>query len=123
MGLSTLPDRAMSRARALIRTREPSLLIVAAVIGCLAGLAVTIMSRLAQWLHVVLFSIEPDGFLSATAMISPPWRAAACCAVWARICDCTWPGSMSMEGAAGGVTGITGRTGVTGIATWGASGP
>jgi CIC family chloride channel protein len=77
MGLSTLPDRAMSRARALIRTREPSLLIVAAVIGCLAGVAVTVMSRLAQWLHVVLFSIEPDGFLSASAMISPPWRAAA----------------------------------------------
>ena len=60
---------------------------------------------------------------SAISGASPPWRAAACCAVWARICDCTWPGSMSMEGAAGGVTGITGRTGVTGIATWGVSGP
>jgi CIC family chloride channel protein len=77
MGLSTFPDRAMSRARALIRTRELSLLIVAAVIGCLAGIAVTVMSRLAQWLHVILFGIEPDAFLSATAIISPPWRAAA----------------------------------------------
>ncbi|WP_336799812.1 chloride channel protein [Kaistia sp. MMO-174] len=67
----------MSRARALIRTREPSLLIVAALIGSLAGIAVTVMSRLAQWLHVLLFDIAPDGYLSASAMISPPWRAAA----------------------------------------------
>jgi len=67
----------MSRARALIRTREPSLLIVAALIGSLAGVAVTVMSRLAQWLHVLLFDIAPDGYLSASALISPPWRAAA----------------------------------------------
>ncbi|MCX5568433.1 chloride channel protein [Kaistia nematophila] len=67
----------MSRARALIRTREPSLLIVAALIGSLAGIAVTVMSRLAQWLHVLLFDIAPDGYLSASALISPPWRAAA----------------------------------------------
>ncbi|WEK48894.1 MAG: chloride channel protein [Candidatus Kaistia colombiensis] len=77
MGLSALLDRAASRARALIRTQEPSLLIVAAVIGSLAGVAVTVMSRLAQWLHVLLFAIQPDDFLSATATISPPWRAAA----------------------------------------------
>lgn len=77
MGLSTFLDSAMNRIRTLIRTREPSLLIVAALIGCLAGVAVTIMSRMAQGLHVLLFAIEPDDFLSATAIISPPWRAAA----------------------------------------------
>jgi len=77
MAPSTLIDRTMSRARALVRTRELSLLLVAAVIGCLAGIAVTVMSWIAQWLHEVLFALEPAAFLSATAMISPPWRAAA----------------------------------------------
>lgn len=77
MRLASLLDRALSRSRALVRTGEPALLVVAALIGCLAGVAVTVMSRLAQWLHVVLFAIGRDDFLSATATITPSWRVLA----------------------------------------------
>jgi CIC family chloride channel protein len=77
MSLASLPDRFLARLRVLVRTGEPSLLVVAALIGCLAGLAVTVMSRIAQWLHVVLFAIGHDDFLSATTTIAPPWRVLA----------------------------------------------
>ncbi|WP_018181533.1 chloride channel protein [Kaistia granuli] len=77
MRLANLPGRAIARARVLVRSDEPSLLVVAALIGCLAGVAVTVMSRLAQWLHVVLFAIARDDFLSAALAITPSWRVLA----------------------------------------------
>jgi CIC family chloride channel protein len=77
MKLASLLDRVVNRIRVLVRTGEPSLLVFAALIGCLAGAAVTVMSRLAQWLHVVLFAIGHQDFLSASASIEPPWRVLA----------------------------------------------
>jgi CIC family chloride channel protein len=58
-------DTAVSKLKALIRRTEAGLVIIAAVIGVLSGLAVTVMSYLAQLLHRVVFGISSAGRLSA----------------------------------------------------------
>jgi CIC family chloride channel protein len=63
--LATWSDIAVSKLKALIRRTEAGLVIVAAVIGVISGLAVTMMSYLAQLLHRVVFGISDAGRLSA----------------------------------------------------------
>ncbi|MCX5494156.1 chloride channel protein [Kaistia dalseonensis] len=77
MPLAEPIDRIAVRLRTLIRSREPSLLVVAAFIGAISGTVVTLVSWAAQALHVLLFAIQPDVRLSAASVIEPAWRCAA----------------------------------------------
>ena len=57
--------------RALIRSREVFLVVVAGIIGAAAGLLTTAISRTSQLAHVVLYGINLDAHLSASAYVSP----------------------------------------------------
>jgi CIC family chloride channel protein len=63
--LATWSDIAVSKLKALVRRTEAGLVVIAAVIGVISGLAVTVMSYLAQLLHRVVFGISGAGRLSA----------------------------------------------------------
>src|SRR5580692_10879770 len=60
-----------TRARAFARSSELSLVVVAIVVGVLAGLCVTAMTFLAESAHVAIYGIALDVRLSAAAKISP----------------------------------------------------
>jgi CIC family chloride channel protein len=62
---------AAAKMRAFVRTSELSLVVVAVLIGALAGLCVTAMTAIAEFGHVALFGIPLDVRLSAAARISP----------------------------------------------------
>ncbi|MGD1036851.1 MAG: chloride channel protein [Roseiarcus sp.] len=62
---------AASRLRAIVRTNELSLVVVAIVVGGLAGLGVTAMTGIAETAHVAIYGIPFDVRLSAAARISP----------------------------------------------------
>jgi CIC family chloride channel protein len=51
--------------RALVRTDEIWLVVLAAVVGCIAGLSVTAMGMMTQLMHQLLFRIGPHERLSA----------------------------------------------------------
>ncbi len=55
--------------RALVRTDEIWLVVLAAFIGAAAGMIVFFMTAAAQFAHVVLFGIDMDEHLSATARV------------------------------------------------------
>ena len=57
--------------RALIRQREVFLVVVAALIGAAAGLLTAAISQASQLAHVILFGINLDAHLSASARIAP----------------------------------------------------
>jgi CIC family chloride channel protein len=59
------------RLRAFVRAHESSLVVLAAVIGTIGGLAVAAMGALVEWLHVVLFDIEMGERLSSQFKIEP----------------------------------------------------
>lgn len=60
--------------RALIRADEIWLSVLAALIGCFAGVCVFMMTHLTLALHRVVFGLHNDGRLSAVAFL-PPLRA------------------------------------------------
>src|SRR5580704_9290533 len=57
--------------RALVRADEVWLLVVAAGIGVVAGIAVWLINEAAQLFHQTLFGIGPDQRLSAMDHLSP----------------------------------------------------
>ena len=61
--------------RALVRTDEIWLVVVAAFVGASAGVIVFFMTLAAQLAHVFLFGIDMDEHLSATTQIEPWWRS------------------------------------------------
>lgn len=61
------------RARALVRTREAAIVLVAAVMGVLAGVAASAMGHAAQWMHEVLYDLAPGERLSASPALLSPW--------------------------------------------------
>jgi CIC family chloride channel protein len=65
------PPIAAARLRALLRSNELSLVVVAVFVGALAGLGVTAMTFVAESAHVAIFGIPFDVRLSAAARISP----------------------------------------------------
>ena len=72
---SLSPARAqgwLAKLRALVRASEVLLVLVAGLVGCLAGALVTFMSDLSQAAHVALFHIALDQRLSAVQRISLP---------------------------------------------------
>ena len=62
----------LAQLRGLIRASELGLVLVAGIVGCLAGAMVTFMSDLSQAAHVALFHIPLDERLSAAARVSLP---------------------------------------------------
>jgi len=69
-----LPPRgALGRLRAIVRSSEFALALIALVVGAAAGVMVMLMSRTVQWLHVLLFGIDLNERLSGAAHIAP-WR-------------------------------------------------
>jgi CIC family chloride channel protein len=59
------------RLRALVRARETSLVLLAAVIGTIGGLVVAAMSSAVTLLHLVLFNVPSGERLSAQSGIDP----------------------------------------------------
>jgi chloride channel protein, CIC family len=72
---TTVPVKAPSRFRTWVRGNEIGLVLVAAIVGVLAGLVVTAIGRTAEALHVVLFGAD-DGHLSSMSALLSPWHAA-----------------------------------------------
>jgi len=62
------------RLRAFVRSHEASLVVLAALVGAIGGLAVAAMSAAVEGLHVVLFNLEMGERLSSQYSIEP-WRA------------------------------------------------
>ena len=68
-----LPPRgALGRLRAIVRSSEFALALIALVVGAAAGVMVMLMSRTVQWLHVLLFGIDLNERLSAAVQIPFP---------------------------------------------------
>src|ERR1700722_12857083 len=59
------------RLRAFVRAHETSLVVLAALVGILAGLVVAAMSAAVDLLHVGLFNLEWGGRLSSQVRIDP----------------------------------------------------
>jgi CIC family chloride channel protein len=59
------------RLRAMVRARESSIIVLAAVIGLVAGLVVAAMSEAVGLMHLVFFGLDPGERLSARAWINP----------------------------------------------------
>jgi CIC family chloride channel protein len=57
--------------RAIVRAREAGLIVLAALIGALAGLAVVLMSRGVTILHSLLFGVPAGEHLSSQSAINP----------------------------------------------------
>jgi chloride channel protein, CIC family len=59
------------RLRAWVRAREAGTVVLAAVVGAVAGLVITVMSGVVVTLHEVLFQLAPGERLSAAKAINP----------------------------------------------------
>src|SRR5205823_1321612 len=59
------------RLRAFVRAHETSLIILAAIVGIIGGLAVAAMSMAVEVLHVLLFDLEMGDRLSSQYRIEP----------------------------------------------------
>ncbi|HEY4143083.1 MAG TPA: chloride channel protein [Pseudolabrys sp.] len=59
------------RLRAIVRTRESSVIVLAALAGALAGLVVAVMGALVELMHVTLFRLMPGARLSAQGSLDP----------------------------------------------------
>jgi chloride channel protein, CIC family len=59
------------RLRAFVRAHETSLIILAAIVGIIGGLAVAVMSMAVELLHVLLFNLEMGDRLSSQYRIEP----------------------------------------------------
>jgi CIC family chloride channel protein len=71
MAVSDLPFEAPRRLRALVRTREISIVLIAGVVGVLAGLVVAAMGAAVNFLHVTFFDLSAGERLSAVGSIEP----------------------------------------------------
>jgi chloride channel protein, CIC family len=67
-------NRALTRIRLLLRSNEFYLIPVALAIGTVVGAVVTLMSKIAQIAHVLIYGIPIDVRLSANAFVKP-WVA------------------------------------------------
>jgi len=59
------------RLRAIVRARESSLILLAALVGVIAGLVVAVMGEAVDLLHEVLFNLEHGERLSARLTLDP----------------------------------------------------
>lgn len=66
-----IPFEVPHRLRAIVRTRESSIILLAALAGAAAGLVVAVMGGLVQLMHVTLFQLVPGTRLSAQNGLDP----------------------------------------------------
>jgi chloride channel protein, CIC family len=59
------------RLRAIVRARESSVIVLAIVVGAIAGLAVSAMGQLVGLMHVIFFGLDPGERLSAQVSLNP----------------------------------------------------
>ncbi|HEY7998770.1 MAG TPA: chloride channel protein [Pseudolabrys sp.] len=59
------------RLRAIVRARESSVIVIAIVIGVIAGLAVAAMGELVSFMHAVFFGLDAGERLSGRIMLNP----------------------------------------------------
>jgi hypothetical protein len=59
------------RLRAIVRARESSLIMLADMVGSIAGLAVAAMSGLVGLMHVIFFGLDPGERLSGRVSLDP----------------------------------------------------
>ena len=59
------------RLRAIVRARESSLIMLAAMVGSIAGLAVAAMSGLVGLMHLIFFNLDPGERLSGRVSLDP----------------------------------------------------
>ncbi|HEX3859628.1 MAG TPA: chloride channel protein [Pseudolabrys sp.] len=59
------------RLRAIVRARESSLILLAAVVGAVAGLAVAVMGNLVSLMHLLFFGLAPGERLSGRVSLDP----------------------------------------------------
>src|SRR5436305_70911 len=59
------------RIRAWVRAREAGTVVLAAIVGAIAGLVITVMGGVVSSLHELFFQLEPGGRLSAAKAIDP----------------------------------------------------
>jgi len=59
------------RLRAIVRARESSVIVLALIVGAIAGLAVSAMGQLVGLMHVMFFGLDPGERLSAQVSLNP----------------------------------------------------
>ena len=59
------------RLRAIVRARESSVIVLAIMVGAIAGLAVSAMGQLVGLMHVMFFGLDPGERLSARVSLNP----------------------------------------------------
>jgi len=67
------------RLRAIVRARESSVILLAALTGAIAGLVVVGMSAIVALMHMLLFSLEPGERLSGQFAVDPLYAFLAPC--------------------------------------------
>jgi CIC family chloride channel protein len=59
------------RLRAMVRARESSIIVLALLVGALAGLVIAAMGALVALMHVIFFGLDPGERLSAQVSLNP----------------------------------------------------
>jgi chloride channel protein, CIC family len=67
----TRPLEVPHRLRAIVRARESSVIVLAVIIGAIAGLAVAAMGEAVGYMHQVMFGLDPGERLSGLASLDP----------------------------------------------------
>lgn len=71
MNLMRMPFEVPRRLRAVVRARESSLIMLAALVGAIAGLVVAAMGALVALMHLTLFHLDPGERLSGRVLLDP----------------------------------------------------
>ncbi|HXD44650.1 MAG TPA: chloride channel protein [Pseudolabrys sp.] len=71
MSLFSRPLEVPHRLRAIVRARESSVIVLAVVIGVIAGLAVAAMGETVGFMHQHFFGLDPGERLSGRVMLDP----------------------------------------------------
>jgi len=71
MPLFSAPFEVPHRLRAIVRARESSLILLAAIIGVVAGLVATVMGEAVSLLHILFFGLDPGERLSGRVSLNP----------------------------------------------------
>lgn len=71
MRLFSRPLEVPHRLRAIVRARESSVIVLAVVIGIIAGLAVTVMGETVGLMHQLFFGLDPGERLSGRVTLDP----------------------------------------------------
>ncbi len=71
MPLFRLPLEIPHRLRAIVRARESSIIVLAAMVGVMAGLVVAAMGELVSLMHLSFFGLDPGERLSGRVSLNP----------------------------------------------------